>query len=104
MTLSVQYHPEARAEFVEAVLWYAKQRKVVGVRFRAAARQTVRSVTLYPESAPVWPGWDRLPVVRAVHLQKPWPYRVVYFVDDFRLQIVAVAHDKRLPRYWEHRV
>lgn len=33
-----------------------------------------------------------------------FPYRVVYFVDDDWLTVVAVAHAKRRPGYWRDRV
>ena len=44
-----------------------------------------------PESWPVWPGWDRQPLVRSKGVSD-FPYRVVYFVRDDQLMIVAVAH------------
>ena len=62
------------------------------------------SLMEWPTSAPVWPQWDRLPLVHAAHLSGHWPYRLVYFVENDRLVIVAVAHDKRMPGYWRDRV
>jgi hypothetical protein len=33
-----------------------------------------------------------------------FPYRIVYFVKDEVLTIVAVAHAKRRPGYWRERI
>jgi toxin ParE1/3/4 len=33
-----------------------------------------------------------------------FPYRVVYFVTEELLTIVAVAHSKRRPGYWRERL
>ena len=33
-----------------------------------------------------------------------FPFRVVYFLDDDLLMIVAVAHSKQRPGYWRERV
>ncbi len=46
---------------------------------------------------------DRDPVVRSKGVSG-FRYRVVSFVDDDILRIVAVAHAKRRPGYWRERV
>lgn len=86
------------------IRWYNDRQDTLGPRFNQVVQRTVDSIVDWPEAAPIWPGWDRLPVVRTVHLPERWPYQVVYLVDQTELWIIAVAHDKRLPGYWKDRV
>ena len=48
-------------------------------------------------------GWEREPAVRSRAVDK-FPYRVVYFVADELVIVLAVAHEKRRPGYWRDRV
>jgi len=103
MTLGFDFHPEARAELVADVDWYADREVAVGARFEVAVRAAIDAAVDSPESWAVWPGWDRQPVVRSKGVND-FPYRVVYFVQGDLLIILAVAHAKRRPGYWRERV
>jgi toxin ParE1/3/4 len=103
MTLGFDFHPEARAEFVADVAWYDGRGVGLGVRFENAVRAAIDAAVDSPESWSVWPGWQREPVMRSKGVND-FPYRVVYFVRDDLLVIVAVAHVKRRPGYWRERV
>jgi hypothetical protein len=101
---SIEFHAEARAEYLAAIDWYSDHAVDLGDRFEAMVTESIDGLAVWPQSAPIWPGWARTPVVRALHLPDPWPYRVVYFVVGDQLRVVAIAHDKRLPGYWRDRV
>lgn len=104
MTLGFDFHPEARAEFLADVDWYDEREAGVGERFEVAVRAAIEAAVDSPDSWEVWPGWDRhQPLVRSKGVSD-FPYRVVYFVRDGQLTIVAVAHAKRRPGYWRERV
>ena len=103
MTLGIDFHPEARAEFFADVDWYDEREVGIGERFEVAVRAAIDSAVDSPESWAVWPGWQGEPVVRSTGVSG-FPYRVVYFVHDELLTIVAVAHAKRRPGYWLERV
>lgn len=103
MSREFDFHPEARAEFVEDVDWYDDREAGVGERFDVSVRAAIDAAVDSPESWAVWPGWKREPVVRSKGVSD-FPYRVVYFVRDDLLIIVAVAHAKRRPGYWRERV
>ncbi|MGI8521886.1 MAG: type II toxin-antitoxin system RelE/ParE family toxin [Nocardioidaceae bacterium] len=103
MTFAFDFHPEARAEFVADVDWYDEREDGVGARFEVAVREAIDAAVDSPESWAVWPGWDREPMVRSKGVGG-FPYRVVYFVDDDLLTIVAIAHAKRRPGYWRERL
>lgn len=94
MTLAFDFHSEARAEFVADVDWYEGRDAGVGGRFAEAVREAIDAAVDDPAAWAKWPGWDREPTVRSKSVTD-FPYRVVYFVEDDLLTILAVAHSKR---------
>lgn len=53
--------------------------------------------------APVFPGWDREPVVHARSVKR-FPFQVIYYLTDTDLRVIAFAHNQRKPSYWKDRV
>lgn len=103
MTLRQRVHPEAEAEFLDAVRYYATTEAGLGDEFDIEVAKAVDDIQWNPDAWPKFPGWDRLPVVRSRKVDV-FPYRVVYFVRDDELLIVAFAHQSRRPGYWKQRV
>lgn len=103
MTLTIEWHPEAEAEFDADIDWYEERELGLGDRFEGRVLGAVEESADTTEAWPVWPGWDRHPVVRSKGVTD-FPYRVVYFLDEDLLRIVAVAHSKRRPGYWRERM
>lgn len=103
MTLRIDWHPAARAEFNADIGWYDGREFGLGDRFEGEVLGAVDECADTPGAWGVWPGWDREPVVRSKGVAD-FPYRVVYFVEGDLLRIVAVAHAKRRPGYWRDRV
>ena len=69
----------------------------------AEVEDAVLGVLDWPRAAPVFPGWDEEPVVRSKRV-RVFPYRVLYYLTDTSVVIVAYAHTRRKPRYWQHRL
>jgi hypothetical protein len=103
VTLVKLEHPEARAELREAAIWYDDQRSYLGDDFYDAVDATIQHVLNWPRASLVFPGWDELPVVRSASV-KVFPYRVIYYLTDTSVVIVAYAHNRRKPDYWQHRL
>lgn len=103
MSLALDFHPEAEAEFDADVFWYEDRESGLGRRFRNEVAAAVVAAVEDPEAWATWPRWDREPVVRSKGVDG-FPYRVVYFVHDDVLTVVAVAHVKRRPGYWQDRI
>ena len=57
----------------------------------------------WPRIAPVFPGWNREPVVRTQAVAR-FPYRTLYCLTNHALPFVAFAHNRRKPSYWKDRV
>ncbi len=103
MTFAFDFHPEAEAEFAADVDWYDGREFGLGGLFAEGVRAAIDAATEDPAAWASWPGWEREPEVRS-KVVSDFPYRVVYFVEDDLVTIVAVAHAKRRPGYWRDRV
>lgn len=103
MSLAFEFHPEAETEFDADVFWFEDRETGLGLRFRTQVGVAIDAAAEDPGAWAVWPNWEREPLVRSKGVTG-FPYRVIYFVHDNRLTIVAVAHSKRRPGYWRERV
>jgi hypothetical protein len=103
VTLTRRVHPEAASELSEAAEWYETERTGLGGDFLSEVRAAEQRALDWPEAAPVFPGWDELPVVRSAKV-RVFPYRVISYLTDTSVVIVAYAHNRRRPKYWQHRL
>jgi len=78
---SVRFHPLAAAEVAATAMVYATHRPQLGLDFTAAVRAAVRRVRLLR-----------------------FPYNLVYCATTTEILILAVAHQRRAPDYWGHRI
>lgn len=98
MTLPIRISEEAGAEMAEAARWYEIHRTGLGVEFLDAVDTAVGRIAETPRMGSPVPGVsDRAIRRRPV---RRFPYHVVYVELPDRLQILAVAHDRRRPGYW----
>lgn len=95
---SVEFHPEAEAEFLSAARYYESQAENLGLDFISLVQATHQRVAEYPESGR--PFGRRL---RRVLVPK-FPYGLLYRAEPQRILIVAVAHLHRRPGYWRSRL
>jgi plasmid stabilization system protein ParE len=102
LTLPVRIGEEADAEMAEAARWYDTHRVGLGLEFLDAVGTAVAGISENPRMGSLVPGVTdqgirRRPVRR-------FPYHVVYMELSDRLQILAIAHDRRRPGYWVGRL
>lgn len=101
MTLRIRYHPEAGDEQVEAVDYYEQIDPDLGVDLLARVRVARAAMAKHPESFALLQGEDE---VRRATLDR-FPYRLIYVLaSEDEIFVLAFAHDRREPRYWEHRL
>ncbi len=93
-----QFHPEAAAEFEEAVRFYKERGHTLGARFTHEVKITIRKIVATPER------WHVLEKDVRRCLVRVFPYVVLYTMEDDYVLIVALAHGKREPGYWRHRL
>ncbi|MBX3103776.1 MAG: type II toxin-antitoxin system RelE/ParE family toxin [Microbacteriaceae bacterium] len=103
MSLVKLEHPEARAELRATAIWYDDQRPYLGEDFYDAIDATIQHVLDWPLSSPVFPDWDELPVIRSASVSV-FPCRVIYYLTETSVVIVAYAHNRRKPGYWQNRL
>lgn len=96
-------HPAARAELIGAVKWYEGRQPGLGERLNSYLMSHLELVREWPDSAPLHRGRQRIPVIRRKGV-RVFPYGIIYFVSDDKLIVVAYAHDKRSPGYWQERL
>ena len=95
--IEVSLHPEAEAEYEQALGWYLARSPQATDRFEAAFDEAVESIQSHPL---MFPRCDE--VHRYVSLRR-FPYSLIYRVDRDFATILAVAHSRRRAGYWAGR-
>ena len=93
-----RFHPEARQDFRDAIGWYRSRSHTVATEFRVTVSEVIRQLAQAPQR---WPKY--LHGTRWFVLHR-FPFSIIYIDDPDVLSIVAVAHNKRKPGYWKHRL
>jgi toxin ParE1/3/4 len=88
---------EAEVELWEAVGNYDQKSPGLGVDFQAEIRRCIESIAEHPER------WRLRADGTRRTLAQRFPYLVVYAYERERIWILAIAHCKRRPDYWQHR-
>jgi plasmid stabilization system protein ParE len=84
----------AEHELAEAAEYYERESPGLGERFLEEVRSSSHLLQRYPYAAPKVSGSTRRLVLPR------FPYCLFYRVFEDRIRILAVAHQKRHPRYW----
>lgn len=91
------FHPEAHAEFLEAIERYEERGSGLGYDFALEVYSVIDRIVAYPKTWPFLDGEIRRSLVRR------FPYGVLYAEESDLIFIVAVMHLHRDPGYWKHR-
>lgn len=91
------FHPEALAEYAEAVQYYAQQRTEVAQAFINAIEDAVYRIQESPTRPPVLDEDVRRCLTRK------FPYSILYTIEPDYILILAVMHCSREPGYWKSR-
>jgi len=92
------FHPEAEAEFVQAIEYYEECEASLGYDFAVEVYSAIERTMAYPRAWPTIEEDIRRSLVRR------FPYGILYAEEDEELFIVAVMHLHRDPDYWKHRI
>jgi plasmid stabilization system protein ParE len=93
-----RFHPEALQDFRHSIEWYRSQSPRASVDFRITVSEAIRGIAQAPH---LWPRY--IHESRRLVLRR-FPFSIIYLDDVDIVNIVAVAHSKRKPGYWEHRL
>ena len=95
---SVNFHREADAEVAEAAQYYETKSAGLGFSFLMELERCLDQLVANPKV---------YQLVSEEVRRKPFrrfPYSLLYVVAPDRIQVVAVAHQKRRPNYWRSRL
>jgi plasmid stabilization system protein ParE len=94
----------ARLELRAAARKYEYEREGLGQRFALSVEEAVKDVVAHPVR---WPFMPSVPEELGVRhrLVEDFPFQILYrVVEDDLVEIVAIKHTKRHPRYWASRL
>lgn len=95
---NVELHPEAIVDADAAFNWYADDNLSAAFGFRAELHATLREIGAMPTRFPRYVGSTQRAVMSA------YPYAIVFRDEPNRVFVFAVAHGRRNPDYWKHRL
>ena len=95
--MQLEFHPEAEQEFLEAVSRYEKEVPGLGEQMEAEIQVATNLLSQYPDiGTPVDAELRKLVLHR-------FPYYLIYSALPDKLYILALAHERRKPGYWDKR-
>jgi len=96
--MKFRFHPDAKAEFFEAVDHYESRKPGLGPDFYDEVMATIRNVTRYPSA---WPCIEEN--IRRCQTHR-FPFGVIYSKEDKYILVIAIMHLRRAPGYWKYRI
>lgn len=102
MSRPLRISDEAETEAEDAAKWYEGKRAGLGDEFLAAVDVAIELIEVNPKIGSRLPGVSGEDVRRV--LVHRFPYHVVYIELPDRIQVLAVAHERRRPGYWADRI
>lgn len=95
----VRVLPPAQEEIRAAAGWYEGKRRGLGVDFLARLDAALEVIARRPLASPLWRS-DR--DYRRQGLKR-FPYTIYFRLDAGDVVVLAVAHQRQRPGYWQRR-
>ena len=83
-------------------LWYEQRRSGLGIEFLEAIDGALDFIARFPQAGAPVPGVPLDLPVRRVPVRR-FPFHVIYLEVSDAIRILAFAHDRRSPGYWQSR-
>jgi hypothetical protein len=96
--MTIEFHPEAKQEFADAVDNYDASAPGLGNDFIAAVDEAIARIDKFPLA------WPQLSANTRRCRTSRFPYGVIYPLIEQKIFIVAVMHLHRAPGYGRNRV
>jgi len=98
MAYRLDFHPEAEAEFEEAIAWYESQREGLEQEFFEDYLVLENHLEQNPHQFPAVIG-----DIRRANFRR-FPYSIFFELDQAAVFILAIFHQSRNPEEWKKRV
>jgi|SRR5579872_2325803 len=95
---NVSFLSLAEQDYQEALTWYQARNTQAAAGFEAAIEVAVQRICDTPEMSPLCDERHRYYVLRR------YPYSIIYRLVSGDVLVVAVAHARRSPTFWQDRV
>ncbi len=93
----VHFHPEALIDLEETLLWYRSRSVRVARLFLDDFMNAIELVLQNPI------GWPKYYQHTHRYIFRRFPYSLVYRIQGENIQVIALAHHKKRPRFWAKR-
>ena len=94
----LQFFEEASEEAEEARRWYRERSEPTEAAFLSELDHAIAVVLEAPHR------WPKHIAGTRRYVFPTFPYSLVYFLEHQIVNIVAIAHEKRRPGYWQERL
>lgn len=96
--MNISINAQAELELTQGAVYYAqKANKFIAEAFLAEFERSAKLLVEQPKLGTPWRARiRRLPLRR-------FPYSIVYYLRESEVRILAVAHQRRRPGYWQER-
>ncbi len=101
--MRILLHHAATIELEQAEDWYEGERAGLGEELSAEVDRALQIIGESPTNWPRWPNSPPAPVLRRFVLSR-FPFALAYMVEPKRVIVLAIAHTRRRPGYWLHRL
>ena len=98
-----RFHPDARAEYVDALVYIEGRRKGYAEKFEAEVFAALERALQFPGSGARPHGYPEDLNLRAFPL-RVFRYSLMIVFEAEEAIVYAVAHQHRKPRYWRDRL
>ena len=93
------FHPWAEKEHLESVAFYETKQAGLGSSYLLEFENVMATVCKHPHRYPI----EEQPDVRRVRLNQ-FPFNILFRESGNTVQVLAVAHKRRNPKYWQNRL
>lgn len=100
---SLRFHPAARAELIEAIVWLEEHRPGYADKLAAEVEELLERIVQLPESGVPLSGHAPEFHVRGFRL-RTFRYTLTVATVHGERTVIAVAHQHRRPGYWVGRI
>lgn len=98
MKFEVIIRPEAEYDLEKAYSWYEDKQVGLGDRFLDQVKYSIHFIAQNPYASPkVYKDTRK-------HLLQKFPFKIIYFINNDKINILAVLHGKRHQKQTENRV
>lgn len=98
MASKVRFHPDAADELLAAGEWYRERSQIAARAFLIETDRAIKSIRQPPLRFPTFQNETRRLILPR------FPFSIIYRLDASIVEIIAVAHHRRKPGYWQSRL